>query len=155
VARTRGRAAVAVKRETAGAGARQPDPKPESAPVAATPRFHERSLVMEGHAAAFRIEAGRASATGALPANANENEIAKFLGEAISLAKQMQAVMAEPSAAGDAAEVHILVADPQAGAARQSAIQVSLPSSSNAVVTTQPAGGAGHVVAMLQHFLMR
>jgi len=161
LARISGRAAVAVERAAAGRpkrnarGLSRPRDTASAreaviASVVAPPAFHERSLVLEGHAAAFRIEAGRGWATGALPAGANENEIAKFLSEAVSLAKQMQAVMV-----GEAAEVHILVADPQASPARQSAIQVSVQSASSTVVTPPPGGSAGHLVAMLEHFLMR
>jgi hypothetical protein len=130
-------------------------------PVTTTPAFHERYLIEEGCAAAFRIDAGGGWATGALPAGANENEIAKFLGEAIGLAKQMQAAMGGPTGGikrgGEAAAVavDILVADPQAGVSRQSAIQVSVGSSGGTAVTLQPGGGAGHLVTMLQHFLRR
>jgi hypothetical protein len=129
-------------------------------PVIPTPAFHERFLVEEGCAAAFRIDAGGGWATGALPAGADENEIAKFLSDAISLAKQMQAAMAAPQGGAplddqvDAAAVQILIADPQAGVSRQSAIQVSVESSGGTAVTLQPGGGAGHLVTMLQHFLM-
>jgi hypothetical protein len=129
-------------------------------PVTPTPSFHDRFLIEEGCAAAFRIDAGGGWATGALPAGADENEIAKFLSEAISLAKQMQTAMSGPSGGvklegqAGAAAVHILIVDPQAGVSRQSAIQVSVESSGGTVVTLQPGGGSGHLVTMLQHFLM-
>jgi hypothetical protein len=119
-----------------------------AAAVAATPAFHERSLLAEGHAAAFRIDLGAGSASGNLPWSAGENEIAKFLSEAIGLAKQMQAAMG-----GQAAVVEILVSDHVAGAARQSALKVSVEPSGATAVTLQ-SGGGGHLVAMLQHFLM-
>ena len=118
------------------------------AAVVAPPAFLERLLIEEGHAAAFRIDAGGGWATGTLPAGAGENEIAKFLSEAINLAKQMQSAMG-----GESATVQVLIADPQAGASRQSAIQVAVEKSGSTVVTLQP-GGSGHLVAMLQHFLM-
>jgi hypothetical protein len=105
-------------------------------------------LIEEGHAAAFRIEVGGGWANGTLPAGAGENEIAKFLSEAISLAKQMQSAMS-----GETATVQVLIADPQAGPSRQSAIQVTVEKAGGTVVTLQP-GGSGHLVAMLQHFLM-
>jgi hypothetical protein len=141
------------------------EPEHAAASITASPAFHERFLIEEGCAAAFRIDAGGGWATGALPAGANENEIAHFLSEAISLAKQMQAAMGGRSVAGqsgdgqsedqvDAAAVQILIADPQAGVSRQSAIQVSVESSGGTAVTLQPGGGAGHLVTMLQHFLM-
>jgi hypothetical protein len=53
----------------------------------------------------------------------------------------------------ETAVVQILIADPQAGASRQSALQVSVESTGGTVVTLQP-GGGGHLVAMLEHFLM-
>ena len=106
------------------------------------PGFHERLLSAEGNAAAFRIAVGGGSATGALPHGAGENEIAKFLSETIGLAKQMQTAM------GGAPTIEILVAE----GARQSALKVSLEADGTAV-TMQP-GGGGHLVAMLQHFLM-
>ena len=109
------------------------------------PGFHERSLSAEGNAAAFRIAVGGGSATGALPHGAGENEIAKFLSEAIGLAKQMQTAM---GGAADAPTIEILVAE----GARQSALKVSLEAGGTAV-TMQP-GGGGHLVAMLQHFLL-
>ena len=92
-------------------------------------------------------------ATGTLPLGSGENEIAKFLGEAMGLAKQMQAAMASGQPGGDAAKVQILIADPEAGAARQSAIDVSVASSGQTAVTLH-SGGGGHLVAMLQHFLL-
>jgi hypothetical protein len=119
-----------------------------AAAVAAKPAFTDRSLFAEGHAAAFRIELGAGSASGTLPWGAGENEIAKFLSEAIGLAKQMQAAMG-----GHAAVVEILVADQAAGASRQSVLKVSVEPSGATAVTLQ-AGGGGHLVAMLQHFLM-
>jgi hypothetical protein len=106
------------------------------------PAFHERSLSAEGNAAAFRIEVGGGSATAALPQGAGDNEIAKFLSEAIGLAKQMQSAMG-----GGAPIIEILVAE----GTRQSALKVSLEVGGTAV-TMQP--GGGHLVAMLQHFLM-
>jgi hypothetical protein len=120
-----------------------------SVAVEPTLAFHERSLMHERLAAAFRIDAGGGWATGTLPEGAGENEIAKFLGEAMSLAKQMQAAMGGM----DTAAVQILIADPQAGAPGQSAIKVSLESSGRTAVTLQT-GGGGHLVSMLQHFLM-
>jgi len=177
VARSGGRAAVAAERVEARAPAARPKLKlksrnaepparphvaaaaPEAGgavvPVRTPPAFRDRALIEEGHAAAFRIDAGGGWATGTLPSGAGENEIAKFLSEAIGLAKQMQAAMASPSADGaaDAASVQILIADPAAGPSRQSAIQVSVERSGGTVVTLQP-GGGGHLVAMLQHFLM-
>jgi hypothetical protein len=109
------------------------------------PAFHERSLFAEGNAAAFRIEVGGGSATGALPHGAGENETAKFLSEAIGLAKQMQAAMG----GSNGTVIEILVAE----GSRQSALKVSLEASGETVVTMQP-GGGGHLVAMVQHFLM-
>lgn len=114
------------------------------------PAFTDRSLFAEGLAAAFCIEVGSGSAHGSLPWGAGENEIAKFLSEAISLAKQMQAAM---GAANAPAVLQILIADPEPGAARQSAIRVSVESSGETAVTLQ-SGVGGHLVAMLQHFLM-
>jgi hypothetical protein len=114
------------------------------------PAFTDRSLFAEGLAAAFRIEVGGGTATGSLPWGAGENESARFLSEAINLAKQMQAAM---GAANAPAVLQILIADPEAGASRQSAIQVSVQSSGETAVTLQ-SGGGGHLVAMLQHFLM-
>ncbi len=119
-----------------------------AAAVAAKPAFQERSLLAEGHAAAFCIVLGAGSASGSLPWGAGENEIAKFLSEAIGLAKQMQAAMG-----GHAAVVEILVADQTAGASRQSALKVSVEPSGAAAVTLQ-SGSGGHLVAMLQHFLV-
>ncbi|MDQ7248156.1 hypothetical protein [Dongia sedimenti] len=156
VGRSSGRtAAVAVDRGRHSRGpARRHESvaKPEraapTAAVVAPPAFHERFLIEEGHAAAFRIEVGGGWANGTLPAGAGENAIAKFLSEAIGLAKQMQAAMG-----GETATVQFLIADPQAGASRQSAIQVSVEKAGGTVVTLQP-GGSGHLVAMLQHFLM-
>jgi len=113
--------------------------------VIAMPAFHERSLSAEGNAAAFCISVGGGSATGALPLGAGDNEIAKFLSEAIGLARQMQTAM---SGATDAPTIEILVAE----GSRQSALKVSLEAGGTAV-TMQP-GGGGHLVAMLQHFLM-
>jgi hypothetical protein len=166
VARNGGRAAAAVavdRGRNAKGPARRPGAaiEPERAvaavvatPAPAPPAFHERALIEEGHAAAFRIDAGGGWATGTLPSGAGENEIAKFLSEAIGLAKQMQAAMCGTGETGNAqATVRFLIADPQAGASRQSAIQVSVEGSGGTVVTLQP-GGNGHLVAMLQHFLM-
>lgn len=177
MARSGGRAAVAATRIEARAAVARPTLKlksrnseaparphgagaaPEACgavvPVMAPPAFQDRALIEEGHAAAFRIDAGGGWATGALPAGAGENEIAKFLSEAIGLAKQMQTAMSGPSSGGQAgaASVQILIADPQAGPSRQSAIQVSVEAAGGTVVTLQPGGGA-HLVAMLQHFLM-
>ncbi|WP_395022494.1 hypothetical protein [Dongia sp.] len=104
----------------------------------------------EGLSAAFRVDAGSGWATGSLPAGANDNEIAKFLGEAMSFAKQMQAAMGGP--AGSTA-VEILVADSEAGPSRQSAIKVSVEPAGGTVVTLQ-SGAGGHLVSMLQHFLI-
>ena len=109
------------------------------------PAFHERSLTAEGNAAAFCISVGGGSATSALPHGAGENEIAKFLSEAIGLAKQMQAAM---GGANDAPVIEILVAE----GARQSALKVSLAAGGTSV--TMLPGGGGHLVAMVQHFLM-
>lgn len=151
VGRSSGRAtAVAVDRgrHSGGPARRHESADRPVAAVAAPPAFHERFLIEEGHAAAFRIDIGGGWANGTLAAGAAENEIAKFLSEAINLAKQMQAAMG-----GETATVQILIADPQAGASRQSAIQVAVERSGGTVVTLQP-GGSGHLVAMLQHFLM-
>jgi hypothetical protein len=162
VARNGRRAAVAVDR---GRNAKGPTRRPGAtieargaagpdravAAIVTTPAFHERALIEEGHVAAFRIDAGSGWATGTLPSGSGENEIAKFLSEAIGLAKQMQTAMC--GTGNGAAAVQILIADPQAGASRQSAIQVSVERSGGTVVTLQP-GGNGHLVAMLQHFLM-
>ncbi|WP_459858985.1 hypothetical protein [Dongia sp. agr-C8] len=131
-------------------GGLAPAPEPAVAPVTAKPAFHERSLAAEGLAATFRVDAGSGWATGSLPAGAGENEIAKFLGEAMGFAKQMQAAMGGPT--GKAA-VEILIVDPEAGPSRQSAITVAVEPSGAASVTLQ-SGGGGHRVAMLQHFLM-
>jgi hypothetical protein len=123
--------------------------EPVAPPVAAEPAFHQRSLMAEGLSVAFRVDAGSGFATGSLPAGAGENEIAKFLGEAMGFAKQMRAAMGGP---GGTAAVHILIADPKA-AARQSAIEVAVAAEGGAVVTTQPEGSS-HLTDMLQHFLM-
>lgn len=164
VARNSGQAAMAGERArsraaTPGRGPKTPlrprgVPTRESAApsLPARPAFHERSLVAEGLAAAFRIDAGSGWATGSLPAGAGENEIAKFLGEAMGFAKQMQAAMGGSS--GTAA-VEILIADSHAGAARQSALQVAMKPEGGADVTVLPGSNAGHLAAMLQHFLMR
>jgi len=147
VARSGGRAAAVV----ADRGrARKATAGPERISPPAPPAFTDRSLFAEGHAAAFRIEVGGGAASGSLPWGAGENEIAKFLSEAISLAKQMQTAMGGHDGA---AVLQILVADQAAGASRQSAIKVSVESSGGTVVTLQP-GGGGHLVAMLQHFLI-
>jgi len=127
--------------------------EPAVVPTKAAPAFHERSLFAENLGAAFRIEAGSGWATGSLPYGSGENAIAKFLGEAMGLAKQMQAAMASGQPGADAAKVQILIADPEAGASRQSAIDVSVEASGQTAVTLQ-AGGGSHLVAMLQHFLM-
>jgi hypothetical protein len=145
VARSGGRAAVAMDRSRTRKTKVQPDQN--AAP--ASPAFQDRSLFAEGHAAAFRIEAGGGWAAGNLPWGAGENEIAKFLSEAIGLAKQMQAAMG----AADPAAVQILVADQAAGASQQSALKVSVEASGATAVSLQ-SGGGGHLVAMLQHFLM-
>ncbi len=124
-------------------------PEPAVAPARPVPAFHERSLFAENLGAAFRIEAGGGWATGTLPFGSGENEVAKFMGEAISLTNQMQAVM---GGAGSAV-IEFLIADPEAGPSRQSALKVSVEPAGGTVVTMQP-GGGGHLVAMLQHFLM-
>jgi hypothetical protein len=161
LARKGGQAAVAVKQprtDKVGAGsdrrplltlgkASGPD---AAAPTDAAPAFHERALFQEGHAAAFRIQAGGGWATGALPAGASDNAIAKFLSDAVNLAKQMRTAMVRQP--GDGAEVEILIAAPHA-TAKQSAIKVTVDSSSSTVVTLQPGDDAGHLVSMLQHFL--
>ena len=125
-------------------------PAPRASPKETAPAFQDRSLIQEGHAAAFRIQAGGGLATGALATGASDNEIAKFLSDAVNLAKQMRVAMVQQP--DDAAEVEILIAAPHA-AARQSAIRVSIDSSSSTAVTLHPGDDAGHLVAMLQHFL--
>jgi hypothetical protein len=159
VARSGGRTAAAVDHRRARkttartGGTATTSPRPHGNLAAqpdntASPAFTDRSLFAEGHAAAFRIALGVGSASGNLPWGTDENAIAKFLSEAINLAKQMQAAMG-----GHSAMVEILVADQAAGTSRQSALKVSVEPSGATAVTLQ-SGGGGHLVAMLQHFLM-
>jgi len=146
VGRKRGQAAAVAANQNRVHEITVPAPQPEAP---AKPAFHERSLFNEGLAAAFRIEVGGGSATGSLPHGTGENEVAKFLSEAVGLAKQMQTAMG----GSEGPTLQILVADPQAGPSRQSGVTVSVEASGGTVVTLQP-GGGGHLVAMLQHFLM-